>query len=361
MMKTNVTIRKSGFTLIELIGVLSIMAITASIMVPPMIQRMDEAARNREASDLRVISEGFLQAVSRTRSVPDEAGWALMVANELALPVNHVTTTPRGGPRVFLIDPNLEIGSPGGSLPYVQGTNGSVRPLNSRLIILSSLAAPVPVNSGTPASADDFNAIWNAPDKTVPATWVWNGRGEDLKIQRLNLEQVFHRLALNNVDQGPLLPYASIDNLAPPLLVSTNNPAFSSYFIEGTVVGLRGTNQVVEVREILQRDISYAFELNTWRGQIFDGRTRQRMASTEFDMAVEEFMALPRNPNAKHGATQQAVVHEMYTFMFVYALWANDCFNRYGATLPQVPQYKSLESSQTRLAANNNVADNLID
>jgi type II secretory pathway pseudopilin PulG len=346
-----------GYTLIEVVGVMAVIAILVAIMAPSMIQRIDRAAQERDAADLKTISDALVQGILRNQTVPSETTWVQVVANELAQAPNHISANARGRQRVYLIDPSLRLGAPNGTLPYTQTTNGSIRPASPRLMILSSLSATVPVASGMPTQAQ-FNNIWNAAEGTVPEGWTsWGGRADDLNVERVNLDPLFHRLILNNVDQNGT-PSVSLDGSG-LIAVSTNNPSLNAYYLDGTVVGLHSTNGVVEVREILQRGISYVFELNSWRGGIYDGRERRRTDGMEFGDLIDHFLSLRRNPRAKEGATQHAVVDEMYTYMFVYSLWAQTCFDDYGSkSKEKVPQWVSINDAQTRLAK---VTKNLID
>src|SRR5205814_2149402 len=106
-------------------------------------------------------------------------------------------------PRAFLADPNLWIASANGQLPYTQtiagtGTNvgGMNLPgLNLRLMILSSLSLSLPATI-------DFNTTWATAEGSVPPGWpaAWSNRGDDLRIQRLDLTPLFHRVILNPND-----------------------------------------------------------------------------------------------------------------------------------------------------------------
>src|SRR5947208_2911994 len=66
--------RTSGFTAIELIGVLAIIALLASVLVPNVIQKVDHAAWERERADLQTMAESFSASVLRNRTITDYAG-----------------------------------------------------------------------------------------------------------------------------------------------------------------------------------------------------------------------------------------------------------------------------------------------
>src|SRR5207249_3473947 len=113
------------------------------------------AAWTKETADLNTIADAYTQCVLRNKTVPGLATWASDVASQLSLPANAVTNTPRGTPRMFLIDPNLRMGTNAGStLTYIQDANGSTNPASARVMLLSSLSYAMPVGS------NDFNDIW---------------------------------------------------------------------------------------------------------------------------------------------------------------------------------------------------------
>src|SRR6266516_7542560 len=106
---------RRGFTIIEVIGVLTVIALLAAAVIPTVIRRIDQAAWTKETADLKTIADAYTQHILRNKVVPNQATWASSVGSYLSLPVNAVTNTPRTFPRVFLIDPNMMIGTNGGS------------------------------------------------------------------------------------------------------------------------------------------------------------------------------------------------------------------------------------------------------
>src|SRR5262249_3543128 len=117
---------------------------------------------------------------------------------------------------------------------------------NARIMILSTLARQLPISSGG-LSAANFDAIWSTAGGDKPTTWTnWAGKGEDLLIQRINVEPIFHRVLLVNADIGSQ-PYFSINGNQLP--VPAGGGGQNAYYIRGTVLGLRGTNQIQQIQE----------------------------------------------------------------------------------------------------------------
>src|SRR6266567_4153921 len=151
-----------AFSLIELIGVLAVIAILATALVPALIRQMDRIAGEQESAALKSFSDALQSSIMRltpahptSRYIPSDTDWASTVATELGVDIASVTNSPRRQPRFFLIDPALRIGNNSSGLPYNQtnwvagsvDTNTAgvvVAPLSPRLMILSSIGRALP-------------------------------------------------------------------------------------------------------------------------------------------------------------------------------------------------------------------------
>jgi prepilin-type N-terminal cleavage/methylation domain-containing protein len=326
-----------AFTLIEFVAVLALLSLLAAALIPTIIGRVDHAARTKERADLRAIADSSIQHILRNKVIPDHTTWASAVAGQMSFPVSAITTNSRGYARAFLIDTNLSIG--GAGLPYTNAPNGNGRPVSVRFMIVSSLARALPVSSGVPSSTE-FNAIWDTPDDAKPSTWTaWPGSGDDVHIRRFNLEPLFHQLILINHDRTRLGMF-SIDstNTFP---VPTDGLGTNGYYFDGTVVGLHNENGVVQTRYLLKRSISFIFESGAWEGQVSGGQTLDPLAGN-FAAQASNFYLSPSNPGAQSGASVFSALVAMYTFMFDYTLWANECphFDNHGTSTS--PEYQIL-------------------
>lgn len=346
-------LRRGGraFTLLELIGVLAVIAITLAIVMPPIIQRLKLAAAERESETLQRLAGGFNGHVLRNKKVPNETQWAEAIATELGLQTGEVKVNPRRVERVFLIDPALRIGAANGTLPYTQTNGGSqVEPASGswRLMIVSSMDAayPIPVSSGV-GEAASFNNIWNTADGAVPAGWpaAWQNHGDELKIQRINLAPLFKRLILTSQDSPASGTFATDDN-APGSIPAEGINAF---FIEGTVVSLFDGSQMLESRQLLRWPATFVYERGQWRGQIFQGL---KLTDDDLYPASTLFSKSALNAHAASGATPDAVVDATAAYMTNYANWAAEGFPG-----PGTPSRDAVQAAQTALK---NASENLI-
>src|SRR5262245_1908820 len=94
-----------GFTLMELIGVMAILAILAAILLSSTPGQIDVAASNVESTNLLKFATALQKSILRTRTIPPSNSIAQTVANELGADLKLVTVNARNNSRVFLYDP----------------------------------------------------------------------------------------------------------------------------------------------------------------------------------------------------------------------------------------------------------------
>jgi hypothetical protein len=287
------------------------------MLVPTIVRRVDHAARTKDAAELDGMAEALKQYVIRTKTVPSDLPAA--IKDHMVLPLGKITTTPRGTSRTFLIDPSFSIS---GGLPYRQGTGGTIKPSSARALIVSCLESNAPNG--------DFDTLWATADTDA------------MRIKRINLEPLFHQLILVNRD-NTLPPKFSLDtnNIVD---VISGGGGTNRYFIQGSALGLYGTNSALVTRHIITENISFVFESGSWRAQLMGSITNTTAdpngdPSQAFAATAAEFFASTWNSTAitqgGKGGSQSAVLGAMYNFMSAYSLWANQSpkFNRYGRTL----------------------------
>jgi Tfp pilus assembly protein PilE len=343
--------RTSAFTLLELLGVLAIMTILATVLVASFVRTQDTAARNAELENLETIAGGLKDYIRRSKSIPAHTNspsvtnWVAAIAAELGWHNNEVSANGRNIARAFIIDPGLQIGMPGVMLPYAQTISGSIQPANARVAILSSISQSLPVNSGVAASAAEFNELWSTADGSAPANWPshWQGHGNDLIIQRVNLASLFRRLVLNNNDPTAELPPSGIYRIdASPTNQVPNAPGgVDAWFIEGTQIHFHDASGDITT-QVLNRDAGFVYEQAKWRGDIFEGL---KIDSAQLEIAVALFLDATWNPN-NFNVTQQQVVGAMQDYMTTYLAWAAEGFP---TTPANTATYVAVQSAQSTL------------
>lgn len=331
-----------AFSLIEILGVLTVMAILAAALTPSLLRQMDELMRRQEAEALGTIAGGLREYMLNARRIPSPATALTEVAGQIGWPVHSVTTNARSQPRLLLVDPAFQVGTnTAATLPYVQGIYGASNLAGLRFLLVSSMGDALPAvlsNPGTNA-ASVFEKLWNAPDATPPADWTWGGDWEDILIQRLSLRPLFARVILNNNSVGT--GRFSVDNTNHHVALPSN--PYSSFYFVRTVLGLHGdTNSQagrLQVKQVLQ-DVttatnatpyllapSFVYDQGVWRGRLFMSASPPRRTGQDLQAAYEIFMSGPPNVYKVGGVNQASVTWSMYMFMSNYVNWANSGFS----------------------------------
>ena len=342
-------------TLIEMIGALAVLAILAAVLVPAFVRQMDKMASDQELASFKSMSDALQQSIIRNRYIPSYTNWAPVVATELGMDVADVLTNPRHQPRVFLIDPALQVGANGAALPYQQTVTGSmvtnaggiIPPVSPRVILMSTIGQPMAnAVSGVP-SASDFNAIWdwNDASATPPAATLLSGftRGEDLKVQRINLSPLFLHLVVGTYSSTGLGQYAidleknGVTNSAP------TGAGYESYYVRGTVLNLLTQTGVQDTRSILYSDSSYVYDQGVWRYLISGLMPGAGM--NDWSFIVQAFLKSPTN-TTPGAASPLDVVNSMIAFMNAYDIWALN------TNFPKNANWNSAVAMQNAMMAN---------
>jgi prepilin-type N-terminal cleavage/methylation domain-containing protein len=256
---------RQGFTLIEMIGALAVMAILAAALLPALIKHTDKLVADQETATLQALGTALQNNVLRTRSIPppDNTAWVAVVTNELGMNAALVANNPRNRARVFVVDTN---GFSPLSLPYMQTSAGSsVPPAQPRFMLVSSLGAALPGGVVSAPAQAIFNDLWNTAPGAMPSHPIWsgwnNGRGDDLVVQRMTLAPFFVHLILTTNNSTPNYGSYRIDS--GPVITNGCN----AYFLQGSVLNLY-SNAVLDSQQIPQRDCSFVYDQNVWRSSI---------------------------------------------------------------------------------------------
>jgi prepilin-type N-terminal cleavage/methylation domain-containing protein len=254
--------RHAGFTLVEFIGVIAIVAILASFSIAAVHKQMIETRREAEDISLQGLAEGLSNVVRFNLTVPSSSTWAGAIAGQLNRSLTDIGTNSMGNTRAVMVDPTFQIGNPAlpfSSLPFTQSLAGSRQVNNLNYVLLSSLADPLPALTGI-----TFSNLWNSADDALPTGWptTWKGKPEDLRRERITLTGLFYRLVLNNLDTTNSAWWGMDGSATNVTLAPGGRREF--WVIDGTTLNLCDSTAALTARDILHADASYIFMNNRW-------------------------------------------------------------------------------------------------
>jgi len=261
-----------GFTLIEMIGVLAIMAVLAAAIVPDMIKRLDISYADAEKKNLRNLGVDLEQFILKNRRVPAASGgvnplnpvtglagtWSDAVASQSSLSPLNIQQNEKGNVRGYYIDPQFLVANPAAAaLPAFPGYDQNVAgvgvglnadglpvavPNSPRIMLVSNLASPAAVPLPAALSAAQFDAVWSQPqllNAAAPLPVIVEG--DTMLIQRINLSYMFNRVLLtNNIVAAPQMNIEG--RIAPIVVPSAVLPAtpgsYQSFLLLGTRISL---------------------------------------------------------------------------------------------------------------------------
>jgi type II secretory pathway pseudopilin PulG len=313
-------------TLVEVIGVLAVMAVLAGVLIPVAIRSLDRIAHDKEAASLRTLGDAFQNSIMKTRSIPAQGGWVQFIATNAGIDVYSVTNNLRKRARVLAFDNGSAWFSTNLS-GYGQSASGSTAITNQlRVMLVSSIAGKVPF---TDLTAGQFDSLWNTPEGSLPAGLGLTGDPYDVQIQRMNLAPLFVNLLVSTYKPGTYgTGYFGFENKA-PLNPAPYGAGVSAYYLRGTVLNLC-TNADINIppvhTQILREDSSFVFENNVWESSIVGPVPVPGIS--DLAAIVDAFLKAYPNPNSHYYTntaprTQQVViVNTMMDFMSGYTNWA---------------------------------------
>ena len=262
------------------------------------------------------LAAAFRTTIVGNKSIPAATGWDEAVIAELALPASKVATNAAGRQRLLLFDPAFRIGTnSSGVPPYTQGNAGSLEPVAPRVVLLSSLLWDLPSLGN---DAVTFSNLWATPRFGVPAGWAstWGDTCPDLRIERMNLRDLFCCVVLENLDLSNAAPYSLGTNVSASVPVGTRR---QMWVIKTTVLNLNYTNNTLQAREYLTDDVSYTYEYGAWGRYV---RYGPNSGAGWFGTMVDQFRAATQRSPALTYSKQQWVVDAMYQFLFNFGQWS---------------------------------------
>lgn len=336
---------EAAWTLLEALGVLAILAVVVGVSLPWMLRDLETRARVQESHAMTEIARALGHAIRQARAVPDAPTWAAMAATALGCAEDRIQTNARGGRRLWIEDPRLRLGpTPGAPLPFEQSDTGSQQPNHARVVLLSSLGEPPPleVREGVAASTAAFDALWTAAPEAMPEGWEWDGRVEDLILQRMDLTEHWVPVLLHQPDTGT--PGQFGIDLGATNAVSPGTG--QTWYLRGTVLRLHHATGSLQASLVLQAPVTLTFERGAWRGRPSWADPRGHWHGPAVEDAVNRFLGAPENPEAASAATPTTlddVWRSMSNYFTAYLNWSADGFPSTG------PGVEALESAAVLL------------
>ena len=283
--------RSAGFTLVELLGVLAVMALLSAIVVASALKQLKQGQRDSENKSLDGLADAFTNLVKGTYTVQSATNWVSPLAVQLSLPPKLVGTNLSGNARVIWMDPTMQLGATTNAptFPFVQGIAGSaVQPSNVRFLIISSLTDPLPSLSGLA-----FSNVWNTAVNTQAhrlADKLDRARTRIWRSERIALHGLFYRLMLNNLDPTNAATWTLSSSATNTTLAS--GARLETWVLDGTTVSLTDLSGMLSIRDILRADDSYVYEGGKWLRRVSKG-AGGGSSTGAFGSLIDQFLAAP--------------------------------------------------------------------
>jgi len=250
--------RNRGFTLIEVIGVMSIVAIMASVIAPSVLDDIRRARADKESGNLAGMARELERYIDDNKRIPTRAlaDWTGSIASVSTLRRDKVERNEREFRRGYYVDPRFFSTTDTAFPGYSQGTGLNSAPVSPRIMLVSVLTGNAPA---APTTATAFNAIW---DQTGAASLV---EGPDVKVERLNLRAAFQRVVLTNENTNqPGYQLETGTRASVPAAGAGGDGVLTRYVIRNTRVTLYTDpypGGTVDEVFLVEQDKDYAFEL----------------------------------------------------------------------------------------------------
>lgn len=178
--------KRSAFTLIEMIGVMAIMAILAAVVVPPLFRTLEEGQRVDEDANQEAIADALLRGIKAYRTFPNPNarpddptnGWVTLAKNFYPKGTNALryvfpkaTNWGKTERRVYL-DPDLLTFLNGNFSMPSQGYSGSLPTNALRMYIVSSSKSDLELACGPNQPGQFMNPAPQDPGSGYGASMI---------------------------------------------------------------------------------------------------------------------------------------------------------------------------------------------
>jgi len=169
-----------------------------------------------------------------------------------------------------------------------------------------------------------FDNLWERPESGFPIGWPqdWDGNAQDLKMQRIELGAMFHRVILNNLTLSQNASW-NLDGSNQVQVVPPSTRIEFWVMDDSAMSFYQPNGQVIELTfvELVKEDISFVFDDGEWTrflGSQLDGDCEDAFATL-----VNQFLSAPLRPGAS-AANTQSVVDAFFDFSRGLDLWSRN-------------------------------------
>ena len=240
---------QKGFSLIELIGVLAIIAIVLSAATPSIINQIKNATYDQEVETLSDIAESLTTYITDNHIIPSNEVWAVSLSNYTTLSATDLLAT-KSGTRRYIVHPSFTIDNfPADSynqdsLFLANNTLTTTKPTNTQILLISNVVEDLPA---TTLNQAQFDAVWSQSG-TIPAGFSLS---DSVVIQRISLGGIFQPFVMNILSPPATWAVnstATADERPWPSSVTTqyimkNSTVYTRATVSGTIDGAYLTNQ----------------------------------------------------------------------------------------------------------------------
>ncbi len=248
--------RQQGFSLLELIGVMSIMAILAATVVPNVIGEIKVAQGDAEQANVQQLADVLRTQILDAKSIPSGTGtqWVDLVAEASDLSRDQIAANVRGFDRAYYVDPKFMQDRNRRFNGYTQTTGLTAAPYSPRIMLISSLTGRLP---GRLRNHDEFDAVWDQTDTArIKAS-------TDVVIARVNLRADFLRVLMSNRHtQQPGFQLESGTVASIPGASGSRNGEETRYVFRSTRLNLHGQpfpGGALEHSSVVREQASYLY------------------------------------------------------------------------------------------------------
>ena len=257
---------KKGFTLIEIILVLTVMSLLAASVTPNFLKKMEQDTIEVESANLKGIVDSLKTYSHNNRIIPGAATWATAIGTITNLPPSKILTNTQGFSRIFVFPDNFI--APADSLPYNQAsrvaadTIPTTAPVNPKYMIITNIKKDITATSGITSGAmasATFDNIWNQTGTFPPELT----ESRDVLIERGSVSDLFSNVVLNNNEA--VSPEYNIDGSLNKVMPA--GPITQSfYLLKGSLLGLFDAIPALLNKHVVRDNVSYSYASNTWGG-----------------------------------------------------------------------------------------------